>query len=70
MLNAYRDGKDLYSVIAQSIYHNKYEDNLEFWPEGTELMIDGKKVIAGNKTNLNPDGKKRRSVAKMVLLNN
>ena len=70
MINAYKEGKDLYAVIAQAIYHNKYEENLEFWQAGTELTIDGKKIIAGNKTNLNPDGKARRSVAKMVLLSN
>lgn len=48
MLKAYREGKDLYAVIAQSVYDNKYEDNLEFYPEGTKVIVDGKEKIAGN----------------------
>lgn len=48
MLEAYKTSKDLYAMIAQSAYDNKYEENLEFWPEGTEIEIDGKKVIAGD----------------------
>lgn len=48
MYEAYNHGKDLYAMIAQSAYHNNYEDNLEFFPEGTELEIDGQKVIAGS----------------------
>ena len=30
MIQAYIDGKDLYSVVASNMYDNKYEDNLEF----------------------------------------
>lgn len=52
MLNAYRNGKDLYATIASQIYHNNYEDNLEHYPDGTK----------------NPDGEKRRSSAKSTLL--
>ena len=52
MINAYKEGKDLYAIIAQSAFHNKYEDNLEHYPDGT----------------LNPEGKKRRSIAKTILL--
>lgn len=52
MINAYREGKDLYSTIASSVYHNKYEDNLEHNPDGS----------------LNPEGKKRRSSVKGLLL--
>ena len=52
MIQAYKDGKDLYATIASSVYHNKYEDNLEFNPDGT----------------MNPDGKKRRSSCKTLLL--
>lgn len=68
MLTAYNEGKDLYAMIARSAFNNNYEDNLEFWPEGTELEIDGKKVIAGNKTHKNPAGKERRSVGKVLNL--
>ena len=52
MINAYKDGKDLYAVIASKIYHNKYEDNREFYPDGT----------------MNPEGKKRRTNVKSLML--
>lgn len=68
MRQAYLEGKDLYCVIAANIYNNRYEDNLEHWPEGTELELDGQKIVCGYKTHLNKEGKERRSVAKMVLL--
>lgn len=68
MLNAYKEGKDLYVVIAQQINNNRYEDNLEFYPEGTILEIDGQKVVCGKETHVNVEGKARRSQAKQVLL--
>ena len=68
MRAAYLEGKDLYCVIASNIYNNRYEDNLEHWPEGTVLELDGQQIICGYKTHLNKEGKERRSVAKMVLL--
>jgi DNA polymerase I-like protein with 3'-5' exonuclease and polymerase domains len=68
MRSAYLEGKDLYCVIAANIYNNKYEDNLEHYPEGTVLELDGQKIVCGYKTHLNKEGKERRSVAKMVLL--
>ena len=52
MIKAYEDGKDLYAMIASKVYHNKYEDNQEFFSNGQ----------------LNPDGKKRRSSVKGLLL--
>lgn len=52
MINAYKHGKDLYATIASGVYHNKYEDNLEFNQDGTP----------------NPDGAKRRSSVKSLLL--
>lgn len=52
MINAYKEGKDLYAMIASKVYHNNYEDNKEFRPDGT----------------MNPDGKKRRSSCKSLLL--
>jgi hypothetical protein len=48
MRAAYLEGKDLYCVIAANIYNNKYEDNLENFPEGYVLELDGKKTVAGN----------------------
>ncbi len=68
MIQAYKDSRDLYSVIAQFMYHNRYEDNLEFYPEGEHIVIDGEEVICGFKTHKNKAGKKRRSAAKTVLL--
>ena len=54
MLAVFREGKDIYASIAQSIFHNKYEDNLEFFdPE---------------KTQINLEGKKRRKVGKTIIL--
>lgn len=52
MINAYKEGKDLYATIASHIYHNNYEDNREFYPDGT----------------MNPEGKKRRTNVKSLLL--
>ena len=52
MLNAYKTGKDLYATIAQSVYHNKYEDNLEHFPDGSK----------------NVEGATRRSNCKSILL--
>lgn len=68
MAKAYAEGKDLYCVIAASMFNNKYEDNLEYYKEGTEIEIDGKKVICGHKTNVYEAGKKRRKAAKVMLL--
>jgi DNA polymerase I-like protein with 3'-5' exonuclease and polymerase domains len=68
MIQAYKDGKDLYCVIASKVFNNKYEDNLEFYPEGTEIELDGKKIVCGHKTHLNKAGKERRSLSKMILL--
>lgn len=52
MINAYKHGKDLYATIASGVYHNRYEDNLEFNPDGSP----------------NPEGAKRRSSVKSLLL--
>jgi len=52
MVKAYQEGKDLYSMIASKVYHNKYEDNLEHFEDGS----------------INEDGKKRRSSVKSLLL--
>lgn len=68
MTNAYLEGKDLYSVIASISFDKPYEDCLEFFPEGTEIMYEGKKIITGHKTHQNDEGKARRTAAKSVLL--
>jgi hypothetical protein len=68
MMQAYFEGKDLYAVIAQSMFNNEYWENLEFYPEGTEIELDGKKTICGKKTHLHKAGKERRSAAKTMLL--
>lgn len=52
MLDAYRAKKDLYATIAQSVYHNNYWDNMEHHEDGSP----------------NPEGKKRRSACKCILL--
>ena len=58
MKNAYLQGKDLYATIASKIYNVPYEQCLEFY-----LDENGKKT---DKTN--PEGKKRRTSCKSVLL--
>ena len=52
MIEAYKQGKDLYAMIASKVYHNNYEDNLEHHADGSEY----------------PDGKKRRKSVKGLLL--
>lgn len=53
MLQAYKDGKDLYAVIASLSFDKPYEECLEFNP------ITGAKQV---------EGKERRSQAKTILL--
>jgi DNA polymerase I len=52
MINAYKEGKDLYATIASSVYSNDYWDNMEYRQDGTP----------------NPEGKKRRNACKTLLL--
>lgn len=52
MINAYKEGKDLYAEIAALSFNTTYENCLEFRPDGTT----------------NPEGKERRSQAKSILL--
>ena len=52
MINAYKEGKDLYATIASGVYHNDYWDNMEHHQDGSP----------------NPSGKKRRSNCKSILL--
>ena len=53
MINAYKEGKDLYAMIASKVYNNNYEDNLEFNPITNKIQ---------------PDGKNRRTSVKSLLL--
>lgn len=53
MINAYKENKDLYAMIASRVYHNNYEDNLEFNPITHAIQ---------------PDGKQRRSSVKSLML--
>ena len=64
MINAYKQGKDLYATIASSIYHNEYRLNLEYEtnPDGTPVLDEKGETI------LFPEGKKRRSSVKGLLL--
>lgn len=68
MLKSYADNKDLYAQIASLSFHKSYEDCLEFYPEGTKIVVNGKEVVCGYKTHTNVEGKKRRSAAKSILL--
>lgn len=52
MLEAYKNKQDLYATVASKVYNNDYWDNMEFRQDGTA----------------NPDGKKRRSFMKSVVL--
>ena len=52
MMEAYRQGKDLYATIATGIYHNTYWDNMEHHEDGSP----------------NPAGKKRRGSVKSLML--
>ena len=68
MINAYKEGKDLYAVIASMSFDKPYEDCLEFHPEGTKIELDGKEKICGKKEVQNKAGKERRTQAKAILL--
>lgn len=58
MVQAYRDGKDVYSEIAAISFNKTYEECLEFY-----LDENGKKTDVTN-----PEGKERRSAAKKIVL--
>lgn len=52
MINAYLNKRDLYATVASIVYNNDYWDNMEHLEDGTA----------------NPEGKKRRSNMKSVVL--
>lgn len=65
---AYIDGKDLYAWGASMIFKVPYEDCLEFYPEGTKIIKNGKEIVCGYKTEVNDEGKARRGKMKAILL--
>ena len=52
MWQSYLDDRDIYATLATGIYNNKYEDNLEHYPDGS----------------LFEEGNKRRKAAKVFML--
>lgn len=50
MIKAYEDGKDLYAMIASKVYHNNYEDNLEFDTRTGERVDENAKRRSSCKT--------------------
>lgn len=52
MIEAYKNKRDLYATVAAEVYNNNYEDNLEFYADGT----------------MNYEGKERRSFCKSIIL--
>ena len=52
MIDSYKENKDLYATIASGVYKNDYWDNMEKHQDGSP----------------NPEGKKRRSNCKSLLL--
>lgn len=52
MINAYKEKRDLYAVVAAAVYGNNYEDNLEFYPDGSR----------------NEAGAERRTSCKSIIL--
>jgi hypothetical protein len=63
-----KDDPDLYAQVASMSFDKPYEDCREFYPAGTEITVNGKKVITGYKTHTNKAGKERRTQAKSILL--
>ena len=64
MINAYKNGKDLYATIASGVYKNEYRLNLEYVtnPDGSAVLDENGETI------LFPEGKKRRGNCKKLLL--
>ena len=52
MINAYKEGRDLYATVASIVHGNGYWDNMEHFEDGSP----------------NPEGKKRRQDIKSVVL--
>lgn len=52
MKQAFIDNRDLYAIVAEKVYNNRYEDNLQEHADGSPF----------------PEGKERRSNCKSILL--
>lgn len=52
LIQSYKEGKDIYAQIAAICFHKKYEDCLEFFPDGT----------------VNKEGKRVRGIMKAIVL--
>ena len=52
MINAYKNKRDLYATVAVTVFNNNYEDNLEFFPDGSR----------------NDAGAERRTFCKSIIL--
>jgi len=52
MIQAYKEGKDLYATVASVVYHKPYDECKEFRPDGSK----------------NPEGKERRTNCKSIIL--
>lgn len=52
MINAYKEGKDLYGTVASKVYKMDYWDCMEHHEDGSP----------------NPEGKKRRASVKSIIL--
>ena len=52
LLDAYRNGRDLYATLGAGVYKNDYWDNMEHWEDGSD----------------NLEGKKRRKKMKQLYL--
>ena len=52
MIQAYQNKRDLYATVAAEVYNNNYEDNLEFYSDGS----------------MNYEGKERRTFCKSIIL--
>lgn len=68
MIRAFKEKRDIYAELAASAFGNRYEDNLEWFPEGHILNIDGNKYVCGYKDKINEEGKARRKIGKTIFL--
>lgn len=78
MLNAYRQGKDLYADIASVAFNYPYEECLEYFPKDTPIKCvngvwkfgseDDYDKLADGEHDVYVEGKNRRSQAKSILL--
>lgn len=68
MKQIFRDKKDIYAFMAQEMYNNNYEDNLQFYPEGTKIIVNGEEITCGKKTHIYEEGNARRKNAKVMQL--